>query len=68
MLCIYFNFAYFTKKFEVECDVLGIGIRVIMLMQYKRSIVYFNEKLNEAILNYPTYNKEFYDLVRMLET
>lgn len=28
---------------------------------------YFSEKFNDATLNYPTYDKEFYDLVRTLE-
>jgi hypothetical protein len=30
--------------------------------------VYFNEKLSGATLNYPTYDKELYALVRALET
>uniref|UniRef100_A0A2N9H665 Integrase catalytic domain-containing protein n=1 Tax=Fagus sylvatica TaxID=28930 RepID=A0A2N9H665_FAGSY len=39
-----------------------------VLMQEKRPIAYFSEKLNEAALNYPTYDKELYALVRALET
>uniref|UniRef100_A0A2N9EL82 CCHC-type domain-containing protein n=1 Tax=Fagus sylvatica TaxID=28930 RepID=A0A2N9EL82_FAGSY len=34
----------------------------------KRPIAYFSEKLNGAALNYPTYDKELYALVRALET
>jgi hypothetical protein len=37
-------------------------------MQEKRPIAYFSEKLNGAALNYPTYDRELYALVRALET
>ena len=37
-------------------------------MQEKQSIAYFSEKLNGATLNYPTYDKELYAVVRALET
>ena len=38
------------------------------MIQEKRPIAYFSEKLNVAALNYPTYDKELYALVRALET
>ena len=38
------------------------------ITEEKRSIAYFSEKLNEAALNYQTYDKELYALVRALET
>jgi hypothetical protein len=56
----------FTRAFEVECDASVIGIGVV-LMQDRRLIVYFSEKHNGVALNYPTYDKELYALVRTLE-
>jgi len=56
----------FTRAFQVEFDASGIGIGAV-LMQDRRPLVYLSEKLNEAALNYPTYDKEL-ALVRTLET
>jgi hypothetical protein len=58
---------YFMKAFEIECDGSGIGICVVF-MKVRRPIMYFNEKLSGATLNYPTYDKELHVLVRALET
>ena len=41
---------------------------VPFLMQDRRPIACFSEKLNGAALNYPTYDKVLYALVRALET
>jgi len=57
----------FTKAFEIECDAFEMGIDVV-LMQDRRPIAYFSEKLSGATLNYPTYDKELYAFVRALET
>uniref|UniRef100_A0A2N9HHN4 Reverse transcriptase n=1 Tax=Fagus sylvatica TaxID=28930 RepID=A0A2N9HHN4_FAGSY len=61
------HYLILTKLLRLNVMPQGIGIGAV-LMQDRRPIAFFSEKLSGASLKYPTYDKELYALVRALET
>ena len=57
----------FSKSFKIECNASNVGIGAVFL-QEGHPIAYFSEKLSGPTLNYSTYDKELYALVRALKT
>ncbi|KAK7410373.1 hypothetical protein VNO78_01106 [Psophocarpus tetragonolobus] len=62
--------AGFYRRFVPNFSVLFAPINDLVwgLSCCKEGTPYFSEKLNGAPLNYPTYDKEFYALIRALQT
>ncbi|RDX95484.1 Retrovirus-related Pol polyprotein from transposon 17.6, partial [Mucuna pruriens] len=56
----------FQKPFKLECDVSNVSIGIVLL-QEGHLIALFSEKLQGIQLNYFTYDKEPYTLVRTLQ-
>jgi hypothetical protein len=55
----------FNKTFELVCDASGIGLGGVLL-QERKLVAYFSEKLSSPVLNYSTYDKELYALCKVL--
>jgi hypothetical protein len=47
----------FNKTFEHDCDYSGIGLGDVLL-QERKPVAYFSEKLSGPVLNYTTYDKK----------
>ena len=56
----------FNLLFEVECDTRGTEVGAV-LTQSKHPLAFFSGKFNGSRLNYSTYDKVFYVIVRVLE-
>jgi hypothetical protein len=54
------------QPFEIETDARGYAMDAV-LMQYHKPICYHSENFNQAIVNYPTYDKELYALVQSIK-
>ena len=54
------------QPFEIETDASGYAMGAV-LMQQKKSICYHLEKFSQAVINYPTYDKELYALVQSVK-
>ena len=59
-------FPNFNKVFQVECDVSGNAIGVV-LCQEGKPVAFFSEKLNDAKRKYFVYDQEFYAIVQALK-
>jgi len=65
-MCSLLTLTNFEYLLEVECDVTGLGTGTILAL-FKWPTAYFSDKLKRSWLNYSTYDKEFYTIVKALK-
>lgn len=51
------------QLFDIQIDASGYSMGVV-LMQHGKTICFHSKKINGAVINYPTYEKELYALVQ----
>ena len=54
------------QPFEIKIDASGYTMGAV-LMKYRKPIYYHSETFNQVVVNYPTYDKEFYALVQSVK-
>jgi len=54
------------KPFEIETDTSDYAMGIV-LMQHDKPICYHSETFISVVVNYPTYDKELYALVRSMK-
>jgi hypothetical protein len=54
------------QPFEIETNANGYAMGVV-LMKYRKPICYHSETFNQAVVNYPTYDKELYALFQSVK-
>jgi hypothetical protein len=54
------------QPFEIETDSNGYAMGAV-LMQYRKPICYHSKTFNQVVVNYPTYDKEWYELVQIIK-
>ena len=54
------------QPFEIETDSSGYAMGAV-LMQYLKPIYYHSKNFKQAVVNYPTYDKELYALAQSIK-
>jgi hypothetical protein len=54
------------QSFKIETDASEYAMGAV-LMQYCKPIYYNSDTFNQVVVNYPTYDKEFYALVQRIK-